>query len=179
MRFEPTAIAGAFVVHLDMHEDERGGFGRIWCPEAFAAEGVEFRVAQANLSRNRARHTLRGMHGQAPPHEEAKLVQCVRGRIHDVAVDLRPESRTRGSHVAIELSADSNSLFLIPAGCAHGFLTLEPDSDLIYFMGTAFVPGVAVGYRWNDPAFGIAWPAEPAVMSERDAGWPDFDGFAE
>ena len=119
--------------------------------------------------------TLRGLHFQAPPHEEAKLIQCVRGRVFDVAVDLRRHAPSFRRSVCTELSADGNRLFLIPKGCAHGFLTLEDNSDILYYMGDAFVPGVGQGVRWNDPAFEIPWPAAPRLISERDAAYPDFD----
>ncbi len=177
MRFRPTAIDGAFLVDLDMHADERGAFGRVFCGEEFRAAGISFEVAQVNLSRNAARHTLRGLHTQLPPHEEPKLVQCIRGALFDVAVDLRPESPTRGAVATVELTAAADRLFYIPPGCAHGFLTLEPETDLVYYMGSAFVPGVGMGIRFDDPAFAIPWPHPPAMISARDAAYPDFAGF--
>lgn len=176
MRFVATAIDGAFIVELDGQTDNRGRFSRLFCGTEFSAAGVDFAPVQVNLSRNPAKGTLRGMHSQAAPHEEAKLVHCVRGRIFDVAIDLRPNSPSFGSHVGVDLAADGDRLFFIPPGCAHGFLTREPDSDVLYYMGTAFVPGVGTGVRWNDPAFGIAWPDVPTLMSDRDAGYPDFAG---
>lgn len=175
MRFQPTDIDGAFFVELDIHEDERGLFARTFCEDAFAKAGVALRTVQANISRNPARGTLRGMHFQAPPHEESKLIQCVRGRVFDVAIDLRRDMRSYGRCVWSELSADGNRLFLIPKGCAHGFLTLEDNSDVLYYMGDAFVPGSGQGVRWNDPAFKIPWPAAPRLISERDATYPDYD----
>jgi dTDP-4-dehydrorhamnose 3,5-epimerase len=178
MRFAATPIDGAFIVDLDMHADARGSFGRIFCGDDFRAAGIAFRVAQANLSRNAARHTLRGLHSQSPPHEEAKLVQCARGALFDVAVDLRPHSPTRGAVAAVELDAARDRLFYIPEGCAHGFLTLAPETDLVYYMGRAFVAGAGIGVRWDDPAFAIPWPARPEVISDRDAGYPDVAGFA-
>ncbi len=174
MRFEPTPIDGAFTVHMEPVSDARGSFARSFCAEEFARAGIAFTVPQANLSRNPHRHTLRGLHGQAPPHEEPKLVQCVRGRIFDVAVDLRPASPTYRRHHAVTLDADADTLFYIPPGCLHGFLTLANSSDVLYLMGAPFVPGTAIGARWNDPAFGIDWPAAPAIISDRDASYADF-----
>jgi dTDP-4-dehydrorhamnose 3,5-epimerase len=174
VRFHSTAIEGALLVELEILGDERGGFARTFCEEAFAAAGAPMRVVQANLSRNPAAGTLRGMHYQSPPHAEAKLVQCVRGRIFDAALDLRPQSATFGAAASAELGADGGRLFFIPAGCAHGFLTLEDDSDVLYLMGAAFAPQSARGVRWNDPAFAVPWPRAPAVISARDAGFADF-----
>ena len=175
MRFQPTEIDGAFFIELDTHVDERGLFARTFCEDVFAKAGAPIRAVQANISRNPKMGTLRGMHFQAPPHEEIKLIQCVRGRVFDVALDLRRDGLSFGRTVATELSADGNRLFLIPKGCAHGFLTLEDNSDLLYYMGDAFVPGAGQGLRWNDPAFKIPWPAAPRLISERDATYPDYD----
>ena len=174
MRFEPTAIVGAFFVELDVHEDERGLFARTFCEQVFAQVGIDMRVVQANVSRNPTAGTLRGMHYQAPPHGEPKLIQCLRGRIFDVAIDLRCHTSSCRSSACTELSADDNRLFFIPAGCAHGFLTLEDHSDVLYYMGTAFVPGAGRGVRWNDPAFAIAWPTWPRLISARDASYADY-----
>ena len=174
MRFLPTAVAGAFIVERSPIRDDRGSFERTFCEAAFAAAGIVFRAVQSNLSRNPHRGTLRGLHVQAPPHGEDKLVQCVRGRLFDVALDLRSGSPTWGAHAAVELDADGERSFYIPAGCAHGFLTLEPDSDIHYQMGQKFAPGTGIGVRWDDPAFAIQWPGTPALISERDATWPDF-----
>ena len=136
-------------------------------------------MVQANLSSNGPLSVLRGLHAQRAPFAEPKLVQCVRGAIFDVAVDLRPESPTRGRTAAVELAAGADRLFFIPAGCAHGFLTLAAGSDVLYYMGASYVPDAGIGVRWDDPAFAIDWPAAPAVISERDAGYPDFGGFAD
>lgn len=174
MRFTPTPIAGAVVVDIDPVEDERGAFARLFCPRAFAAAGHPFSPAQTSLSRNAAAFTLRGMHFQAAPFDEGKLVRVTRGRIFDVAVDLRPTSPTFRQWTGVELSADSGRAFLIGRGLAHGFLTLEPGTDVLYEIDRFFEPGKGEGVRWNDPAFGIAWPAEPRVMSDRDATYPDF-----
>jgi dTDP-4-dehydrorhamnose 3,5-epimerase len=174
MRFEPTPIPGVVVVELEPHVDDRGFFARAHCPDEFAAAGFPFLPVQTSLSRNRAALTLRGMHFQARPHGEAKLVRVVRGRIHDVALDLRPESPTFLGWTATELSAENGRALLIPEGVAHGFLTLEPDSDILYQIDRAFTPGHGRAVRWNDPAFAIDWPAAPDMISPADATLPDF-----
>ena len=175
MRLVPAGIEGAWFVELTPHCDERGAFARTWCRDTFREAGIEFEPAQCNISRNPRRGTLRGMHYQRWPHGESKLVQCVRGRIYDVAIDLRPDSATFGRAVGTELSGDGDRLFFIPEGCAHGFLTLEPDSDVFYYMGSSFVADAAEGVRWDDPSFAIEWPARPVLISARDAAYPDFD----
>lgn len=174
MRFAPTAIAGVLRVDADPRTDERGSFARLQCPEEFAAAGAPFAPAQTSLSRNPHRHTLRGMHFQRSPHGETKLVRVVRGRIYDVAVDLRPDSQTHRQWIAAELSAEAMNALLIPEGVAHGFLTLEPDTDVLYQISPAYRPGHEAGVRFDDPAFGIAWPAPPAVISDRDRSYPDY-----
>jgi dTDP-4-dehydrorhamnose 3,5-epimerase len=155
--------------------DERGGFARTFCQTELAAAGLPFHVHQTNVSRNTARHTLRGMHYQHAPHGEPKIVSCSRGRIWDVAVDLRPASPTYRKWAAYELGPDTDCALHLPEGIAHGFLTLEPDSEVHYLMGAVFVPGAATGLRWDDPAIGIDWPAAPEVISERDATYPLLD----
>ena len=173
MRFLPTEIEGAFIVEQQGHADSRGYFARTFCEQEFAASGIPLHVVQTNISRNPKPLTMRGLHYQADPHAEAKYVHCVHGRIFDVAVDLRRSSPSYCKAVTVELSPQSNRAFYIPRGCAHGFLTLEPDSEVHYLMDAPFVAGTGRGVRWNDPLFGIAWPAEPAEMSERDATYPD------
>ena len=176
MRFIPTAIAGVVVVELDPVSDARGSFARLHCPEDFARAGHDFVPQQTSLSRNLKAGTLRGMHYEAPPHAEAKLVRVTRGRIFDVAVDLRPESPTFRAWTGAELDAESGRALLIGEGMAHGFLTLEDDCDVLYQINRIFEPGHGRGARWNDPAFGIEWPRIPVVISERDAAYPDFTG---
>ena len=173
MRFAATAIEGVTLVDLDPIGDERGSFARLHCPEEFAAAGHSFVPAQTSLSRNTAAHTLRGMHYEAPPRAEGKLVRVTRGAIFDVAVDLRPGSPTYLKWTGAELSADNGRALLIGAGMAHGFITLEPDTDVLYQIDKMFEAGHGRGVRWNDPAFGIVWPVPPAVISERDATYPD------
>ena len=148
-------------------------FLRTWCAEAFAAAGLDFRPRQVSLSENPRRHALRGLHWQAPPAEERKLVRCLRGAVFDVAVDLRPDSPTCRRWVAVELTAARHNALLVPRGCAHGFLSLTEDAWLEYMIGAPQAPALARGARWDDPAFGIAWPAPPAVISQRDRDWPD------
>jgi dTDP-4-dehydrorhamnose 3,5-epimerase len=176
MRFAATEIAGVVVVEIEPRTDERGVFARLHCPEEFAAAGHPFVPAQTSLSRNPRALTLRGMHYQLAPHAEVKLVRCLRGRIFDVAVDLRPESPTRRRWTAAELSADNARALLVPEGVAHGFLTLEPDTDVLYQISPSYRPGHEAGVRWDDPAFAIAWPAPPELISPRDAGYPDYRG---
>ncbi len=173
MRFTPTDIAGVVRVEADAHQDDRGLFARLQCPEEFAAAGLDFAPVQTSLSRNPHLHTLRGMHYQPAPNAETKLVRVSQGRIFDVAVDLRPDSPTYRRWTAAELSADNLVALFIPEGVAHGFLTLEPDTDVIYQIAPAYRPGHEAGVRWDDPAFAIAWPAPPALISPRDATYPD------
>jgi dTDP-4-dehydrorhamnose 3,5-epimerase len=175
MRFTETEIAGVVLVDAVSHADARGLFARLHCPEEFAAAGHPFDPAQTSLSRNPKAGTLRGMHYQPAPHAETKLVRCVRGRIFDVAVDLRPDSPTHRRWIGTELSAKNLRAFLIPPGVAHGFLTLEPDTDVLYQIAPRFEAGHEAGVRWHDPAFAIAWPQAPALISERDATYPDYE----
>lgn len=176
MRFQPTAIEGVTIVEIEPHRDDRGFFARLHCPDEFAAAGHPFVPAQTSLSRNTAAFTLRGLHYEAAPHEEAKLVRATRGRIFDVAVDLRPDSPTYSRWTGAELSAENGRALLIGRGMAHGFLTLEPDTDVLYQIDRIFEPGHGRGARWDDPAFGIEWPAAPKVISERDATYPNHGG---
>jgi dTDP-4-dehydrorhamnose 3,5-epimerase len=176
MRFSETAIPGVVAVDIEPREDARGAFARLHCPDEFTAAGHPFAPAQTSLSRNPRTGTLRGMHYQPPPHSETKLVRAVRGRIFDVALDLRAGSPTYRRWTSAELSAENGRALLIPEGVAHGFLTLEPDTDVLYQITPAFQPGHEAGVRWDDPAFAIAWPAAPQVISERDASYPDHQG---
>jgi dTDP-4-dehydrorhamnose 3,5-epimerase len=174
MRFAPTPIAGVVIVDVEARNDDRGAFARLQCPEEFAAAGHPFTPVQTSLSRNPTAGTLRGMHHQPAPFAETKLVRSVRGRIFDVALDLRPDSATYRQWTSAELSADNARALLIPEGVAHGFLTLEPDTDVLYQISPAFQPGHEAGVRWDDPAFAIAWPMAPTLISERDATYPDY-----
>lgn len=175
MRFLKTDLSGVVRVIPEPHEDSRGSFARVYCPMEFAEAGLGgFTPVQINLSRNPAQHTLRGMHWQDPPYAEAKLIRVTRGAAWDVAVDLRPESPTRLRWVATRLDAESAEALFIPEGFAHGFLTLEPDTDVLYQMGRTHEPGHECGARWDDSAFSIDWPAHPVVISDRDRAYPDF-----
>ena len=176
MRIRETGISGVCVVEAEPASDERGAFARLYCPDEFAAAGIVFTAVQTNLSRNPAAQTLRGMHYQEPPQAEAKLVHVTRGAIFDVALDLRRDSPTFRRWAGVRLDAAVLSGLFIPEGCAHGFLTLAPETDVLYHMSRKFEPGWGRGVRWNDPAFAIDWPAEPQVISERDARYADFEG---
>ena len=175
MKFEETSLGGAFLIHPELHDDERGYFARMWCAREFAEHGLNPAVAQTSLSHNRMAGTLRGLHFQADPHAETKLVRCVRGAIYDVIVDLRPGSATYLKWLGVVLSAANGLALYIPPGCAHGFQTLEDDSDVYYQMSEFYVAEAARGYRWDDPALRIEWPAaERRIISTRDMSWLPF-----
>jgi len=176
MRFTATGIEGVVIVDLDVIADERGSFSRLHCPEEFAAAGHPFTPLQTSLSRNAKARTLRGMHYEAEPHAEAKLVRATRGAIFDVAVDLRTDSPTYLRWTGTELSAANGRALLIGKGMAHGFITLEDDTDVLYQIDRMFEPGHGRGVRWDDPAVAIEWPGPPLVISERDASYPDYGG---
>jgi dTDP-4-dehydrorhamnose 3,5-epimerase len=174
MIFDETAIAGVCVVRPEQIEDERGFFARTWDGAEFATRGLSAQVVQCSISFNRRRGTLRGLHYQAEPHEESKLVRCTAGAIFDVALDLRPGSPTFLDWVGVELSAHNRSALYVPEGCAHGFLTLTDEAEVLYQMTQVYVPEAARGVRWDDPAFAIEWPGEVDVINERDRAYPDF-----
>ena len=175
MKLVPTKIPGAFLIESESQSDERGSFGRTYCFETFRRAAAPFgAIRQMSISVNKQRGTLRGMHWQAAPNGEAKLVRVSAGRVFDCIVDLRPESETYLQWFAVELSAQFHNALLIPPICAHGFLTLTDDCSVEYAMDADYAPGAARGARWNDPAFGIPWPASPSLISERDKTWPDF-----
>ncbi len=175
MRVEREGPEGLAVLRWDVSTDERGSFARLFCRDDLAAAGVDFMPVQANLSRNSGRHTLRGLHFQTAPHGEPKIVTCLRGAVWDVAVDIRPGSPTFGRWRGFELTADSATALHIPAGFAQGFLTLAPDSELLYLMGAPYRAAAGAGIRWDDPQLAIAWPAMPALVSPRDAALPGWD----
>jgi dTDP-4-dehydrorhamnose 3,5-epimerase len=172
MILRETAVAGAFVLEPEPIEDERGFFARVFDAAELAAHGLETAVAATSIAYNRAQWTLRGLHYQTAPHEETKLVRCTRGAVYDVAADLRPDSATYLAWHGVELSADNRLALHVPAGCAHGYLTLEDESELLYQISQPYVPAAATGVRWDDPALAIAWPAAPLVISARDAELP-------
>jgi dTDP-4-dehydrorhamnose 3,5-epimerase len=175
MLFNETTLSGAFIVEIEQHSDERGFFARTFCEREFEAHGLPTRFPQCNLSRNTHGGTLRGMHYQAAPLWEAKLVRCISGAIWDVIIDLRRDSPTRFRSIGVELSAANARALFVPNGFAHGFVTLSDDSDVFYHMSEFFRPNGARGLRWDDPRFDIDWPMQPRVISDRDATYPDFD----
>ena len=174
MKFEETAIPGVWLIELERLEDSRGFFARTFCEKEFAAHGLRTRFVQCNLSANRQRGTLRGMHFQNEPKPEVKLVRCIRGSIYDVVIDLRRDSATYCKWLRFELNAGNGRALYIPAGIAHGFQTLESNTDVYYHMGEFYEPALAGGVRWNDPAFNVVWPISDPILSEKDAAYPDY-----
>jgi len=176
VNFVPTPLHGAWVIEPERIADPRGFFARSFSDEEFDSRGLNPRVVQANISYNARRGTLRGMHYQRPPMAEAKLIRCTRGAIWDAIIDLRRGSATFGRHFGVRLDASNRSMLYVPEGCAHGFLTLEDDTEVAYQMSQRYSPEHGAGVRWNDPAFGIAWPGEVSVIADRDRDYPDFSG---
>jgi dTDP-4-dehydrorhamnose 3,5-epimerase len=172
--FSPTAVQEAWIVDLEPRCDARGFFSRAFCREEFVRHGLNPDVAQCNIAYTRQAGTLRGLHHQEPPHAEAKLVRCVAGAVFDVLVDLRRDSPTFRRWVGLELSAANRRMLYVPEGCAHGYLTLQPDSEVFYQVSVPYAPAAERGVRWNDPAFGITWPMTPCFIHPRDAGYLDF-----
>ncbi len=171
MKFLPTPLAGAYVVELERIEDERGFLARSFCQNEFRRHGLTPAIAQCNVSWNHKRGTLRGLHYQAAPHEEAKVVRCTRGAVWDVIVDLREGSLTRLRWHAQELNGDNRLAFYVPEGFAHGFQTLADDSEVLYQMSESYHPGLARGLRWDDPRLGIEWPLPDPILSARDRSY--------
>jgi len=178
MIFTETALKGAFQVDIEPHRDDRGFFARSFCQHEFSAMGLETMVTQCNVSFNHKKGTIRGMHFQVAPKAEAKLVRCTRGAIYDVIIDLRPGSSTWCKWVAVELTADNSRMLYIPAGFAHGFQTLQENSEVFYQMFEFYSPEHARGVRWDDPAFGIAWPLKDPSMSDKDRSYPPYQRVA-
>jgi dTDP-4-dehydrorhamnose 3,5-epimerase len=172
VKFEESPLAGAYTIEMDRLEDERGFFARSYCAAEFAARGLSAAMPQSSVSFNERRGTLRGLHYQAEPHAEDKLVRCTAGSIYDVIVDLRPDSPTPRRWFGVELSAANHRSLFVPKGLAHGFMTLRDDTEVLYMISAPYAPGFERGVRWNDPAIGIAWPAAPSVVSARDAAYP-------
>lgn len=179
MRFTESPLRGAFVVDLEPRGDERGFFARAYCADEFTEHGLEPAVAQANLSYNHAVGTVRGMHYQLPPAAETKLIRCTRGALHDVIVDLRPDSDTYLRHFGVDLSADNRRALYVPAMFAHGFQTLADDTEAYYQVGEFYTPGVERGLRHDDPALRIRWPLPTKVISDKDRSWPLLSEAAE
>lgn len=175
MIFVKTAISGCKKVELEKHEDPRGFFARAWCAEDFEQAGLPATIVQSSLSFNRKAGTLRGMHLQLPPSKEGKYVRCIRGAIFDVVVDLRSQSESHLQSVTARLDDRQRDALFIPPGCAHGFQSLEDDSEVLYMMTDVYQPELSCGFRWNDPKFGIEWPIPNPIMHERDAGYADYD----
>ena len=176
MIFTPTAIPGAWTVDIEPIEDERGFFARLYAREAFLERGIDLPIPQINIALNEKRGTLRGMHFQAHPHEEGKLVHCIAGAVYDVIVDVRSGSATYGRWIGLELDAQSGRALYVPPGCAHGYISLTDRAELIYLMSASYAPQAARGIRWNDPRVAVAWPITPLLISERDRNWPDWGG---
>lgn len=174
MQFEPLAVAGAYVVTLEPRGDERGWFSRLFCQQEMADAGLDPRVNQVNNSFSRNAGTLRGLHYQVGPAAETKLIRVVGGAVFDVVVDLRPESPTFKRWAGEELTGENRKMLYVPRGCGHAILTLVDDTELMYFASQSYSGENERGVRWNDPTFGIEWPREPAVISDKDASWPDF-----
>jgi dTDP-4-dehydrorhamnose 3,5-epimerase len=174
MIITPTRLVDARVIDIEPKPDERGFFARSWCRRELAAHGIDADIAQESISYNRLSGTLRGLHFQLPPHEEAKIVRCTRGAIFDVIVDLRPRSPTYRQWEGFHLNAENRRALYVPKGFAHGFQTLADDTELFYQISSFHAPGAAAGLRYNDPAFAIVWPLPVSVISERDRSVPDF-----
>lgn len=174
MRFIETELVGAYIVELTPHEDERGFFARMFDAELFEDHGLNSYAAQSNLSHNKFAGTLRGMHWQDATAPESKFLRCVRGAVHDVIVDVRPDSPSYLKHIAVELSAVNRRALYVPPVFAHGFITLEDESDVTYQVGGSYAPDNEWGARYDDPLFGIEWPREVALISDKDASWPAF-----
>jgi dTDP-4-dehydrorhamnose 3,5-epimerase len=172
MIFKETELKGVYLIELEKIPDERGFFARSYCEKEFLNHGISFNPVQANLSYNKNSNTLRGMHYQESPYEEAKLVRCVRGAIFDVIVDLRNGSSTKNKWVGVELNQENRKSLYVPKGFAHGFLTLEPNTEVCYLMSDFYVPGKGRGIRWDDPFYDIQWPSQVCVISDKDKAWP-------
>ena len=174
MIFTPTPLGGAFVIEPEAAADSRGLFARTWCRRELEARGLQTRVAQCSTSFKKRKGTLRGMHYQRPPFAETKIVRCTRGSMFDVIIDLRPQSPTFSRHFAVVLTADDRKAVYVPAGFAHGFQTLEDDTEVLYQISEFYSPEHSHGVRWNDPTFNIPWPADDRTISEDDRSYPDF-----
>ena len=175
MIFTETKLKGSFIIEIEKHEDERGFFGRSWCVNEMKDHGININILQANISLNKRKGTLRGMHYQLAPHQEAKLVRCSKGSIFDVIIDLRKDSHTFKKWIGVELTQENYKMLYIPEDFAHGFITLDDDSEISYLMSEIYVPDAGATIRWNDPLFNIKWPLEPMILSEKDNFQPDFE----
>lgn len=174
MIFNKTTLKDAYIIELNKFKDERGFFARSFCAKEFEDHGIKFPVAQVNVSYNRLKQTLRGLHYQQEPHGEAKLMQCTKGSIYDVIIDMRSDSPTYMQWIGVELTENNHRLLYVPERFAHGYLTLEDDTEVIYQVSEFYMAGAEQGIRWDDPAFNIDWPLEPKIISEKDKSWLDY-----
>ena len=174
MKFTETTVQGCFIIEPDRFDDDRGFFSKIWEKEELAARGLSTEFAQFNLAYNHKAATLRGMHLQAAPNEEVKLVRCTRGKVYDVIIDLRRSSPSYLKWSGVELTEDNYRTYYVPKGCAHGYVTLTDRAEVTYNVSTAYAPQSAGGVRWSDPAFGILWPIQPTIINARDNTYPDY-----
>ena len=175
MKFTDSHIDGVYLIDLEPRGDDRGFFARMFCQDEFAQHGLNTVFVQANTSFSAVKGTLRGMHYQRPPHAEAKLVKCVRGALYDVVLDLREGSATFGQYQSFELTAENRSMVYIPEGCAHGFMTMEDNAEIMYLVSASYAPDAEAGVRYDDPHFNIKWPMSPVEISAKDRHYPDFD----
>ena len=175
MKFHPTELEGAYLIDIEARGDARGSFARTFCDQEFGEHGLETRFVQQNMSISAIKGTLRGMHRQVAPHEEVKIVRCLRGAIWDCIVDLRPDSPTYCNWQGFELSDDNQRQLYVPRGFAHGFFTLTDAVEVSYLVSAHYAPDAEAGVRYNDPAFGINWPGAPVIISDKDKNWPDFE----
>ncbi|HEY9115346.1 MAG TPA: dTDP-4-dehydrorhamnose 3,5-epimerase [Bacteroidales bacterium] len=175
MKFTETNLKGAYIIEIERIGDERGFFGRQWCQNEMTRMGLNAKIAQVNTSLNKEKGTLRGLHFQKFPYQETKLIRCIRGRIFDVIVDLRPDSVTFKKWFGLELAQDNYKMLYAPDNFAHGFITLEDNSEILYLVSQFYHPEAEAGLRWNDPQFSIEWPGQVKVISEKDKFRPDFD----
>ena len=175
MKFEETPLQGSYVIELEKIGDDRGFFARAFCSNEFAALGLTTAFVQVNNSLSAQKNTLRGMHYQIAPHQETKIVRCIKGSLYDVILDIRMDSPTFGQHFGVELSAENRKMLYVPKGFAHAFVTIDDDTEAFYFVDTPYAPAAERGIRWNDPKFDVEWPIQPEVISDKDASWPLFD----
>jgi dTDP-4-dehydrorhamnose 3,5-epimerase len=174
MHFKETPLKGSFLINLEKKGDDRGFFARFFCRNEFAEHNLDGDIVQINNSLSKHKGTLRGMHYQLPPKAETKIVRCVRGRLWDVMLDLRPDSSTFGKWYAEELTSENRKMLYVPKGFAHGFITLEDDTEILYLVTEFYAPDHERTVRWNDPSFAIEWPLEPVILSDKDQNAPDF-----
>jgi dTDP-4-dehydrorhamnose 3,5-epimerase len=177
MIFTKTGLVDVYLIDLEKREDERGFFARAWCQNEFEEHGLDSKIVQANIAFTKKKGTLRGMHYQVAPYEETKLVRCIRGAIYDLVIDLRPKSPTYKQSFGVELTPENHKMLCVPKGFAHGYLTLEDNTEVLYQVSQFYAPGAEQGIRWNDPEFKLKWPlSENLLISEKDRNWPDFTG---